>query len=929
MRKTKEEVLETLKPLRAEVRFLGSMLGRVLIEQEGKGFFELVESIRKSALELRRRYSPTLEKKLCQRIRSLNLDKLTRVMRAFTVYFQLVNLAEDKHRIRRKRAYDANGGSAQPGSFEDILERIRRAKVSAGEFENLMKELSIELVLTAHPTDAQRRSIFEKIFELERLLFNHEFRILTPREKTDIEERIYEQITLLWQTDELRRRKQPVLDEVDNGLFYLDEVLFDVLPAATERFFQLAQTLYDKKIQAVPFIKFGSWIGGDRDGNPFVTHDITLETLRRHKDLVLRRYIKTTRELIERFSQSRYLVGVSKKLLKSIEEDEQRLPRFADSTKIRSTGEPYRKKVSFIHRKLINTLRLNALEAERSTAPDDTIEAHYVNPAEFREDLQLILDSLEKYKGQKLARPVERLLLALDLFGFHFARLDIRDNSAVIEEAVSEIITAGSWSKTPVSELDETAKNQLLVDLIQAAPHPQLRKMNLSEKTSEVLSTLDAIRTIHSQNGGEAVRDYILSMTRKKSDMLSVLWLARETGNDHLHVVPLFETIEDLRHSAQVMKSLYEEPVYSKHIEKLGGRSGPLQQVMLGYSDSNKDRGFVASNWMLYEAQRDLTRVAAKYKVKQTLFHGRGGSIGRGGGPVNQAILAQPKGTIQGRIKITEQGEVISSKYSNPHIAERSLELVSSAVVMASLIKPVAHPHAEEWGRLMTSLSDAACQVYQSFISNSKEFMEYFSESTPIREVAGLNIGSRPARRRDAGDIKDLRAIPWVFSWMQSRQTVPGWFGFGSAFNHIVQSQARAGLSAFREMYQEWPFFKALIDFMQMSTQKADMHIAGRYANLVKNSELREKYFGRVKQEFEDTVQAILLITQQKEVLERQYVLEHSIRLRNPYVDPLSYAQIGLLEKLRSTKKLEDRQALERAVALSINGVAHGLRNTG
>ncbi len=923
MKKSKEEILETLKPLRAEVRFLASMLGRVLIEQEGKSFFELVESIRQSAHELRSRYSPALEKKFFARIRSLDLDKLTRVMRAFTVYFQLTNLAEDKHRIRRKRDYE-NQGNIQPGSFEDILQRIVRAKVPAAQFENLMKELSIELVLTAHPTDAQRRSVFEKIFELERLLFNQEFRILTPRERQAIEDRIYGQITLLWQTDELRRRRQTVLDEVDNGLFYLDEVLFDILPASIERFYELAGRAYKKKMTPRPFMRFGSWIGGDRDGNPYVNHAVTLETLRRHKDLLLRRYIETTGKLVQEFSQSRYLVGVSSKLLRSIEEDSRRLPLFAGATKARSLGEPYRKKISFIHRKLINTLRLNALQAERKTAPDETIEACYENPVQFCTDLELILDSLRQHKGEHLVRPIERLLLTLDLFGFHFARLDIRENAADMAEVTAEIAGVLREKRAPYRELDEAAKNELLLELIASAPHTGIARMKLSDKASEVMATLRAVQTIRSQNGTDAIRDYVLSMTHAKSDVLSVLWLACETGNAGLQVVPLFETIEDLRQAPAVMQSLYEEPVYRRHLEKLGR----VQQVMLGYSDSNKDGGFVASNWMLYEAQKELTRVAEKYRIKQTLFHGRGGSIGRGGGPANQAILAQPKGTIQGRIKITEQGEVVSSKYSNPHIAERNIELVSSAVVMASLLGPSAPPQIGEWEKLMAALSETACRVYQEFVYNP-DFVEYFTESTPIREVAGLNIGSRPARRRDAGEIKDLRAIPWVFSWMQSRQTVPGWFGFGSAFNLVVRTRNMAGLSAFREMYQEWPFFKALIDFMQMSTQKADMHIAGCYANLVKNPQLREKYFNWIKREFEDTVQAILLITQQEEILQRQYTLQHSIRLRNPYVDPLSYAQIALLEKLRGTRKPGDREALERAVALSINGVAHGLRNTG
>lgn len=924
MKKTKEEALQTLKPLRAEVRFLGNMLGRVLIEQEGKAFFELVESIRKSAQELRSRYSPSLEKKFYSRIRSLSLDKLTRVMRAFTVYFQLVNLAEDKHRIRRKRDYEEKE-QVQPGSFEDILERIARAKIPFSQFERLMKEMSIELVLTAHPTEAQRRSVFEKIFKLERLLFNQEFRVLTPRERREIEERIYEQITLLWQTDELRRRKQTVLDEVDNGLFYLDEVLFEVLPKATRRFYDLAGRIYNRKLTPRPFLRFGSWIGGDRDGNPYVNHTVTLETFRRHKDILLRRYIGATGKLIQEFSQSRFLVGVSSKLLKSIEDDIKALPLFSESTKSRSAGEPYRKKISFIHRKLINTLRLNHLQEDRKTAPDETIEAHYENPGQFRSDLELILHSLYHHKGGKLAPAIEDLLLTIDLFGFHFARLDIRENASGLAEAVTEIAGAGPWGKEDYGAMDDEARSRFLVERIKQAPHGGLGKLKLSDKTAEILATFGVIEKMRSESSGEAVRDYILSMTRCKADMLSILWLANETGNEGLNIVPLFETIEDLRRAPEVMKSLYEEPVYRKHLEK----NGRFQQVMLGYSDSNKDGGFVASNWMLYMAQKELTRVADKFKIKQTLFHGRGGSIGRGGGPANQAILAQPKGTIQGRIKITEQGEVISSKYSNPHIAERSVELVSSAVVMASLLSPAAPARAAEWEKVMTALSDTACTVYQDFVRGSADFMEYYTQSTPIREVSSLNIGSRPARRKDAGDIKDLRAIPWVFSWMQSRQTVPGWFGFGSAFNQIVRIKSIAGLSVFREMYQEWPFFKALIDFMQMSTQKADMHIAGCYANLVTPTELGKKYFGWIKQEFEDTVQAILLITQQDDILQHQYTLQHSIRLRNPYIDPLSYAQLTLLEKLRGVSKASEREALERAVSLSINGVAHGLRNTG
>ena len=922
--KEKTQILETLKPLRGEVRFLGGLLGKVLIAQEGQGFFELVEAIRKMAIELRKQYSPALEKKLLQKIRSLDLENLTKVLRAFTVYFQLVNLAEDKHRIRRKRSYE-NEQKIQLGSYEDILSRLERARIPFGKIEELLRELSIGLVLTAHPTEAQRRSVFEKLYELESFLLDREFKNLTPRELAENERGIYEQITLLWQTDELRRRRQTVLDEVDNGLFYLDEILFGVLPDSLSRFYELIEKTWKKKVKPSPFLRFGSWIGGDRDGNPFVDHKITIETMRRQKDLVLRKYMQSLKRLLPLYSQSVFLAGASRELLKSIEEDTKRLPRFAESLKQRSAAEPYRRKISFIQRKLVNALRLNSLEAERQTAPDETIEAAYSAPEEFRVDLQILLKSLQKHKGEALARPVERLLFALDLFGFHFATLDIRDNAEVIQEAALEIAAQAGIADLPAKEADGEARTAFWSKTLERRTAVAVNESNLSAATWEVYATFKTIASIRKTFGPQAVTTYILSMSHGPWDVLTALWLARLTGNRGLKIVPLFETIDDLRHAAGVMRILYRHPVYKQHLDECGR----LQEIMLGYSDSNKDGGFVTSNWKLYKVQQELTAAAGENHVKQILFHGRGGSIGRGGGPANQAIMAQPQGTMHGRLKITEQGEVISSKYSNPYTAERNLELVISAVLAATLLEHKPSPRQEVWERMMEDLSGEAYRVYSGFVQDPQGFMSYYSASTPIQEVSNLNIGSRPARRREAGDLRDLRAIPWVFSWMQSRQTVPGWFGFGSAFNEIVRRQSSAALSMFREMYQEWPFFKATVDFMQMSTQKADMHIARYYANLVPAEAVREHFFSTVKREYEATVQAMLLITQQEQLLDGQYTLQHSIRLRNPYVDPLSYAQLTLLEKLRRSSKTSEREVLQRAVSLSINGVAHGLRNTG
>ncbi len=921
MAQIQETPEEKLKALHADIEYLGESLGRVLVEQEGKSFYELVESIRTLAQDLRSKYSAEREAKLAEKIQSLDLEKMTNVIRAFTVYFMLVNLAEEKHRVRRKRHYERQGVS-QLGSLEHIVEKLKAAKISPKKLEKILSDLSIELVLTAHPTEAQRRSVLEKILDIDRLLHEKEEHNLVPREIEEVDRKIQEEITLLWQTDELRRRKQTVLDEVDNGLFYLDEVLFDVLPETLVRFFKILGKSYQKKLDFRPFVRFGSWIGGDRDGNPFVTHQITLEAMRRQKDLLLRKYIRALDFLLRDFSQSIHLVGASRELLDSAEEDANSLKLFADAMREKSRHEPYRKKISLMQRKLVNTIRVNSLEVQRRTAPDDTIEAYYPNVKVFKDDLEIVARSLEKNKGEFLIPRVEKTLAAADLFGFHFAKLDVRDNSTVIENAVQEILEKMGLSQQSFTELSEQEKTQLLARLIQDAPHPKFVHHKFSEKTQEVLATFGAIYDIRSKFEPGALDRYILSMTRGCSDVLAVVWLAHETRNEGLMVVPLFETIEDLKNCGKVMSALYSDHAYKHYL----ARFGKSQEIMLGYSDSNKDGGFVGSNWYLYEAQKDLNEAAKKFKIKQTLFHGRGGTIGRGGGPTNQAIMAQPRGTINGRIKITEQGEVVSTKYSNPVIAERNIELVVSAVIAATVLEKPPGAKLKNWENLMREIADAAFISYRELV-DAEDFFEYYNQSTPVAEIARLNIGSRPAKRKESTGLQDLRAIPWVFSWMQSRQTVPGWYGFGSAVEAVLDKNPGA-VSTLREMYRKWPFFRAIVDFMQMSTQKADMHISRQYAELVTRDNLRANFFKKITGEFNLTIKAILEITEQKEILENAYTLQHSIQLRNPFIDPLSYAQVILLKKLRrqDAKQLE---ALERAVHLSINGVAHGLRNTG
>lgn len=914
---------EKFKPLRGEVRFLGECLGRVLIEQEGKRFFNQVEWVRKTAISLRREPNSSLEKKLLKKIRSLSLPELTKLIRAFTVYFQLVNLAEEKHRIRRKRHYESQSqNSYQKGSVGDIAHRLKETGWSAGKVERILSGVSIELVLTAHPTESQRRSILEKLFSINYLLIEKELRLHTPRELQEIDEKIIREITLLWQTDELRRRRQTPLDEVDNTLFYLDTVLFDVLPSTLLLFEQELQKRFRKEIPVGPVLRFGSWVGGDRDGNPHVTASTTFEALRRQKDTVLRKYIQYLDRLIALSSQSIELVGATEDLLHSIEKDSGQLPRFAESMQLKSQKEIYRKKFSFIQRKLINTLRLNALGESRQTAPDKTIEHAYKDISEFQEDLKLVRQSLAKHKGNLVVKSeFHHLELAVRIFRFSFAKLDIRENRETIEKAVSEIAKTQGWLTQAYSDLSEKEKITHLYKWINGAPH-SFKKESLTAKTQEIGSSLEVIQKANREIDPKAIDTYILSMTRSASDILMLLWLARETGNSNLHLVPLFETIQDLDEAPRIMESLYRDPIYAKHLNSMGKN----QEIMLGYSDSNKDGGFLTSNWSLYRVQKELTQIARQYKVKQKLFHGRGGTIGRGGGPTNQAIMAQPSGTLGGRIKITEQGEVISSKYSNPFIAERNLELVLSAVIAATWLQDFFPREEKRWEEIMGELAEESYRAYRELVYGDPDFLHYFHHATPIEEISSLNIGSRPAKRFESQRIEDLRAIPWVFSWMQSRVNLPGWYGFGTAVKRFLEKNP---VTSLQEMYRKWPFFQTVVDLLQMSIQKADLQIARLYAHLVPEKNIREKFFGQIEKEFYRTRKVILEITGQAEILEKNQALQNSIRVRNPYVDPMSYAQVILLERLRNSPSKEEGNSLWYAVLHSVNGVSQGLRNTG
>ena len=640
------------------------------------------------------------------------------------------------------------------------------------------------------------------------------------------------------------------------------------------RFQKTLEEMYGPRLRVPPFLRIGSWMGGDRDANPFVTHAVTQKVTQRSRRLALTKYYASVDELIGRCSLSADLTTPPAKLLASLKRDARRFPRHARSLEGRFMHEPYRQKLTFMKYRLGLTLEGRG---------------GYAKAAEFLADAVVVRDALRQVKSA-LAEALDLLCLQIQIFGFHLVTLDVRDNSQSIH-----------------------------------ATHEAVHARALTPEAREVLQTMRMIRTVQDRVDPQSITTYVLSMTHKKEDILDLLALIKRTGLfGRVDLVPLFETIDDLRNCPTVMAELYAHPLYRKH---LAARKN-FQEIMVGYSDSNKDGGFFTSGWELYKAQISLTETARRAGIKQRLFHGRGGAIGRGGGPLNQAILAQPHGTIQGRIKMTEQGEMIHNKYGNPWIAQRNLELVTSALLETELLRDKPDV-PDAWTQAAEAISEETLRTYRSLIYDDKDFVTFFTQCTPIHEIQELNIGSRPARR-NAGStrIEDLRAIPWGFSWTQSRYTLPGWFGFAGGVNAWMrEGNAAERLELLRAMYHNWPFFKAQVDFMEMSARKADMHIARRYAELVEDKGIRDRIFSRIQHEHGILADIVRRITGEKELLANNQTLQTSIQLRNPYVDALSYFQISLLRAWRSTGRTRDD--LKRAVLLSINGVANGMRNTG
>jgi len=922
---------QKLLPLRKDIHFFGELLGRVLIEQEGQALFETVERIRKLAIQIRRRYRPADQERFVRLLEGLDLPTAISVIRAFSVYFQLVNIAEENQRLRRKRHYESLPGfHPQRGSLEDVVHRMKAANVPFSTLAKQAQQLSISLVMTAHPTQALPPTVLIKHRQIWDKLLQRELLHPTPKEDRRIIEDLLEDIMVLWQTDELRLTRPTVEDEVEHGLYYLSTVLYDALPETLQTFQEEVERVYGKRLDPEPMIRFGSWIGGDKDGNPNVTHQTLRASLIRYRHAILANYLDSLQNLKELLTQSDQLCRIHPPLLRSLESDRRSFPALIESLDARYPHQPYRQKLAIMIHRLRQMLR-----------HPGQAEDGYDRVMAFERDIALIQHSLQAHKAQPIARRrVEKLALQTKLFGFAFAKLDVRDHSRRHLDAFAELVMSHGLSNADPRALAEPERLALLTRLLAQPRYVQLPRP-VEPATQEVFQTFQVMASHLLHVDPDAIDGYIISMTHAASDVLIVLWFFQQTNlflqttrewHSAVNIIPLFEGIDELRRAHEVMDTLFTQPTYQQHLKARGG----LQQIMLGYSDSNKDGGFFTANWELYHAQRRLHEVAKRHGVRLQLFHGRGGTIGRGGGPLHQTILAQPRGTLQGRIKITEQGEVVAAKYANPLMASRNLELTLSAVLESTLIVPKAQAQQPRWEHAMEELSEHAYRRYREMVYEDERFPAYFQQATPIDAIERFRIGSRPAVR--PGDhpkapqptvkrIQDLRAIPWVFSWVQSRHIIPSWLPFGSAVADFIDTHP-AGLDTLQELYQKFAWFHVMVDFIQVSLGMADMRVAKRYAALVEPLAVGTRVFGVIEREFARTQRAVLSISKQRTLLQGNYVLQNTIRLRNPYVDPISLLQIRLLREQRTGRAAPD-SLRERAIALTINGVAAGMRHTG
>ncbi|NCC28459.1 MAG: phosphoenolpyruvate carboxylase [Gammaproteobacteria bacterium] len=921
--------------LERDVQLFTALLGEVLREHSRKRVLVIVERLRDGFMQLREGDDPELREKLMKRIEGLDAQTLSEVIRAFNIYFGLVNTAEELNAYLARMDLISAGQRLWVGSFDDMARQLKADGVSPENFQSLLEHLVYLPVFTAHPTEAKRRTIletFRRIFLVGQDLHR---RKLNDEELEECLQAILTQIQILWKTDEVRIHKPQVTDEVRQGLYFFRESLFEAVPQVYRFLEKALRRVYGAQcgIKVPSFIRFGSWIAGDRDGNPFVKPETTELAVRMHGELVLELYLERVAKLQRMLSHASSICQPSPAFLDSLDADEDYWVDTMGQSLRRYVHEPYRRKLAMMdHRLSANLRRIRHRMAGRY---DPAQPEGYASERDFLADLHLIRDSLHHHgDANAAAGPLQDLIRLAETFGFHLVYLDIRQESTRHTDAVTELFARQAGAPY-YQAFDEEQRLMALAEAI-AHPHPfVIDKATLTPETRETLEVFEVIARMRAEISENLFGQYVISMTHHASHVMETMLLARLAGlagRDRqgwfcrIQISPLFETIDDLNRIGDVMGRLFRDPTYGALLKA----SGNQQEVMLGYSDSCKDGGILASSWRLYEAQRRVIQLADDQGVSCRLFHGRGGTVGRGGGPTHEAILAQPTDTVHGQIKLTEQGEVLSYRYANPETARYELTLGISGLIKASrcLIEPPPEDRKDYLG-IMDELARYGEEAYRKLTQDTEGFLDYFYECTPLDGIAMLNIGSRPSHRKKADrSLKSIRAIPWVFGWAQSRQTLPAWFGIGYAIERFRGNELDR-LVKLQKMYQEWPYFRALLSNTQMSLFKAEMHIASAYARLAENREQAAAIYGIIEAEYERTLVQVMNVAGLRGLMEETPELQRSLARRNIYLDPLNHIQVSLLERYRTEQDEAKREEWLDPLLRSINAIAAGMRNTG
>ncbi len=899
--------------LSAAIHLLGDILGNVIAELESPGIFAAEERIRAAAKD-RRGGNAEAADQLKAEVEALDANSARAVASAFASYFDLVNLAEENQRtqqlVEREKKLYPNPTNESVG---ESIALLKREGVTPEQMQALLDNFSIELVLTAHPTESRRRTIMSKLQRIAEMLDDLSNRNFSPRTQERIREKIHAEVAALWLTGRHRTARLAATDEVRTGLYFIESVFWDALPEIYDDLDRALALHYPGVVAPSRWLSLASWMGGDRDGNPFVTHKVTAETLRLHRGLAVENTRQTLQELARRLSISNRLMSPLSELSAWIE-SRRPLPPHVAYIEERYAAEPYR-------------LVLSLLAVDLRDASSDNMTEHLLDrkPHQARVSLEHLLKPLtiisESLPASLARDEMKKVLQQLNIFGLHAMRLDIREDSSRFNAALDETLRALGMTHDFLGMPDEE-KIRLLTRLL-TGPRPELSSQpGVTPSTAETWSLFQLVARAREVYGLDLLGPVIISMSKSAADVLTVLLFAHWSVCDHaLQIVPLFETIHDLQAAPFILETLFTLPVYREHLATCNN----AQMVMIGYSDSNKDGGYVMANWALYQGQENITQVAQKHNVTLTIFHGRGGTVARGGGPANRAIRAQPVGSINGRFRLTEQGETIASRYSNPALAHRHLEQIIHAVLLASSPVKSKVEIPVIWRASMDSMSENAQRAYRQLVYGTDGFIDFWRFATPLDEIKRLHYGSRPATRAQSSEVTKIRAIPWVFSWMQSRFNLPGWFGLGSALT------STRDMTLLREMYDGWLFFKSMLDNTEISLLKADMDIAALYVDLVPERNLAESVFKVIRSEYDRTRDIVLAISGHTNLLDAEPVTQTAVQLRNPYVDPLNYIQVEMLRRIRALPDPEsdESQILRDVIRLTINGIAAGLKNTG